>query len=45
MKLVSEATKEVYGAEARHKLILSRIKARELRPAYETKKDYVMKNI
>ena len=42
VKLVSEASKVVYGPEARHKLILSRIKAREIRPAYDTKKDYVV---
>lgn len=40
VKLVTEASKQVYGGEARHGLILSRVAAREQRKAYDTKKDY-----
>ena len=40
VKLVSEASKQVYGEEARHGLILSRVAAREQRKKFETKKDY-----
>jgi hypothetical protein len=40
VKLVSEASTQVYGGEARHGLILSRVAAREQRKAYDTKKDY-----
>ena len=43
VKLVSEASKEVYGGKARHALILSRIAAREQRPSYDTKCDYKLK--
>ena len=40
VKLVSEASKQVYGEEARHGLILSRVGARVQRKVFETKKDY-----
>ena len=40
VKKVSEATKEVCGEEAQLGLILSRIKARAEREAFDTKKDY-----
>ena len=40
VKLVSEASKQVYGEQARHGLILSRVGARVQRKMFETKKDY-----
>ena len=40
VKLVSEASLQVFGYERRHELILSRQAARQERPAYETKKDF-----
>ena len=43
MKLVSEASKQVYGEEARHGLILSRVAGMEDRAAFDTKKDYAVK--
>ena len=43
VKLVSDASKQVYGDDARHGLILSRIEAREKRASYDTKKDYDIK--
>ena len=44
VKLVSEASKEVYGGKARHSLILSRLESREQRPSYDTKREYTVKN-
>ena len=44
VKLVSEASKEVYGGKARHSLILSRLESREQRPSYDTKSEYTVKN-
>lgn len=41
VKLVSEASVQKYGLEARHKYILSKIKCRVLRPAYKTKNQYM----
>lgn len=41
IKMVSEASSQVYGLEARHKLILSMVEARKMRKPYDTKKDYV----
>lgn len=41
VKLVSEASVQKYGLEARHKYILSKIKCRVLRPAYNTKTQYM----
>ena len=43
VKLVSDASKQVYGDDARHGLISSRIEAREKRASYDTKKDYDVK--
>ena len=43
VKLVTEASMQVYGEEARHGLILSRVEAREQRASYDTKKDYYVK--
>ena len=40
VKLVSEASLQVFGYERRHELILSRQAARQERPAYETKRDF-----
>ena len=44
VKLVSEASKQVYGEAARHGLILSRVNSREQRAGYDTKKDYHLKS-
>ena len=43
MKLVSEASKQVYGEAARHGLILSKVNCGEERAGYDTKKDYSLK--
>ena len=43
VKLVSEASKQVYAEEARHGLILSRVAIREERAAFDTKKDYAVR--
>ena len=40
VKLVSEASLQVFGYERRHELILSRQAARQETPAYETNKDF-----
>ena len=42
VKLVTEASHQVYGREARHKYILTKVKSREIRPAFEIKTDYVV---
>ena len=44
MKLVSEASKQVYGEAAGHGLILSRVNSREQRAGYDTKKDYSLES-
>ena len=44
VKLVSEASKQVYGEAARYGLILSRVNSREQRAGYDTKKDYSLKS-
>ena len=40
VKLVSEASSFVYGLEARHKYILTKVKRRKLRPAFKSKSEY-----
>ena len=40
VKLVTEASSQVYGMEARHNLILSINDSRRNRPAFDNKKDY-----
>ena len=40
VKLVSEASSSVYGLEARHKYILTKVKSRKLRPAFKSKSEY-----
>ena len=40
VKLVSEASIQVFGYERRHALILSRQAAKQETPAYETNKDF-----
>nr|XP_047136095.1 uncharacterized protein LOC124813286 isoform X1 [Hydra vulgaris] len=42
VKLVTEASHQVYGREARHKYILTKLKSREIRPYFETKNDFVV---
>ena len=42
-KLVSKASVQKYGLEARHKYILSKIKCRVLHPAYKTKNQYMFR--
>ncbi|XP_065653685.1 uncharacterized protein LOC136080671 [Hydra vulgaris] len=42
VKLVTEASHQVYGREARHKYILTKLKSREIRPHFETKNDFVV---
>ena len=42
VKQVTEASHQVYGREARHKYILSKVKSREIRPAFETKTNFMV---
>ena len=39
VKLVTEASKSVYGYKNRHARILSTLKSRTIMPSFETKKD------
>ena len=44
VKLVSEASSKVYGTDKRHRHILGVLKSREMMPAFETKRDFVIKS-
>ena len=41
-KLVTEVSDQVYGREAHHKYILTKVKSREIRSAFEAKTDFVV---
>ena len=43
--LVSDASSQVCGQEARHKYILSKIKARSIIPSFDTKSKFVIKEM
>ena len=40
LKLVSEATTQVYGIQQRHELILAKLRSRKLRPVFSSKGEY-----